>query len=213
MGLWILLGIILVLLLILWRVREHYVIIEGPGVRPTRNAEWLSKIDAQAPIGGNDDDYITVLQKFYDEIYEPARSANPTVFIKDTEVKTFADSITVPGIDKEAVRKIITSGFAVDRTGSASAREQNEIVTTGALAGFKGENLQPSMGVDQVRTRTESQYTPSDSRKGKLPEGEYSPVPQSEPRREGTWSDGSISWNRGQFYGVCEGDECAKNVV
>ena len=99
MGLWILLGILV--LLILWRVREHYVIIEGPGARPSRNAEWLSKIDASAPIGGNDDDYLKVLQKFYDEIYEPARKANPTVFIKDTEVKTFSDSITTPGVDKE----------------------------------------------------------------------------------------------------------------
>jgi len=208
MGLWILLGIILFLILL--RVREHYVEIEGPGARPTRNAEWLSKIDAEAPIGGNDDDYVKVLQKFYDEIYEPARKANPTVFIKDTEVKTFADSVTIPGVDKESIRKIITAGFAVDRTGSAAAREQKEIVTTGALAGFKGANLQPSMGVDQVRTRTELTYTPSDSRQGKLPEGEYSPVPQSEPRREGDYNDNSTSWNRGQFYGVCE---CAKNVV
>jgi hypothetical protein len=213
MGLWILLGIGLILLLVLLRVREHYVIIEGPGARPTRNAEWLSKIDAQAPIGGNDDDYVKVLQKFYDEIYEPARKANPTVFIKDTEVKTFADSVTIPGVDKESIRKIITAGFAVDRTGTAAEREKKETVTTGALAGFKGENLQPSMGVDEVRTRTELTYTPSDSRKGKLPEGEYSPVPQSEPRREGNWDDKSTSWNRGQFYGVCEGEECAKNVV
>jgi hypothetical protein len=173
----------------------------------------LSKIDASAPIGGNDDDYLKVLQKFYDEIYEPARKANPTVFIKDTEVKTFSDSITTPGVDKESIRKIITAGFAVDRTGSAAEREKNETVTTGALAGFKGENLQPSMGVDEVRTRTELVYTPSDSRKGKLPEGEYSPVPQSEPRREGTWNDNSTSWNSGSFYSVCDGGECAKNVV
>ena len=107
----------------------------------------------------------------------------------------------------------LTAGFAVERTGSAAEREQKETVTTGALAGFKGENLQPDMGVDEVRTRTELTYTPSDSRKGKLPEGEYSPVPQSEPRREGNWDDNSTSWNRGQFYGVCEGEECAKNVV
>lgn len=210
MGLWILLGIGVLLLLLLLRVREHYVEIEGPGARPTRNAEWLSKIDAQAPIGGNDDDYLTVLQKFYDEIYKPARTANPTVFIKDTQVKTFSDSITIPGVDKESIRKIITAGFAVDRTGTAAEREKKETVTTGALAGFTGANLQPSMGVDEVRTRTELTYTPSDSRQGKLPEGEYSPVPQSEPRREGDWNDNSTSWNSGQFYGVCE---CAKNVV
>lgn len=184
MGLWILLAI--AILLILLRFREHYVEISGPGARPSKTAEWLSKIDAEAPIGGNDDDYLKVLQRFYDEIYLPARTDNPTVFIKDTQVKSFADSVTTPGVDKEAIRKIITAGFAVERTGSAAAREQEQLVKTGALAGFSGANLAPSMGVDEVRTRTEVDYRPADTRKGKLPEGLYSPVPQQEePRREG----------------------------
>lgn len=104
MGVWILLAI--ALLLIVLRFREHYVEISGPGARPSRTAEWLSKIDAEAPIGGNDDDYLTVLQQFYDDIYKPARTANPTVFIKDTQVKQFADSVTRPGIDKEAIRRL-----------------------------------------------------------------------------------------------------------
>lgn len=183
MGIWILLGLAILLLLLL-RFREHYVEISGPGQRPTRNAEWLSKIDAEAPIGANDDDYLAVLQRFYDEIYLPARTANPNVFIDDTRVKQFADSTT--GVDKDAVRKIITAGFAVQRTGSAAAREQEQIVKTGALAGFKGENLAPDMGVDQVRNRTELTYVPADTRKGKLPEGLYKPVAQQEePRREG----------------------------
>lgn len=181
MRIWILLAIALLLLLL--RFREHYVEISGPGQRPSRTAEWLSKIDAEAPIGGNDDEYLAVLQKFYDEIYLPARTANPTVFIKDTQVKTFADSTV--GVDKEAIRRIITAGFAVERTGSAAAREEAQTVKTGALAGFKGENLAPSMGVDQVRNRTEQTYVPADSRKGKLPEGLYKPVAQQEePRRE-----------------------------
>lgn len=184
MGLWILLAIALVLILL--RYREHYVEISGPGARPSKTADWLSKIDAEAPIGGNDDDYLNVLQRFYDEIYLPARKENPTVFIKDTQVKAFADSVTTPGVDKEAIRRIITAGFAVERTGSAAAREEAQAVKTGALAGFKGTNLAPSMGVDQVRTRTEVDYKPADIRKGKLPEGLYSPVPQQEePRREG----------------------------
>ena len=183
MGIWILLGLAILLLLLL-RFREHYVEISGPGQRPSRNAEWLSKIDAEAPIGANDDDYLAVLQRFYDEIYLPARTANPNVFIDDTRVKQFADSTT--GVDKDAVRKIITAGFAVQRTGSAAAREQEQIVRTGALAGFKGENLAPDMGVDQVRNRTELTYVPADTRKGKLPEGLYKPVAQQEePRREG----------------------------
>ncbi len=184
MGIWILLGI--ALLLILLRTREHYVEIEGPGERPSRTADWLSKIDAEAPIGGNDDDYLRVLQQFYDEIYLPARTANSTVFIKDTEVKAFADKVTVPGVDKEAIRKIITAGFAVQRTGTAAAREQEQIVKTGALVGFEGKNLEPSMGVDEVRSRKEQTYVPADSRKGRLPEGIYKPVAQQEePRREG----------------------------
>lgn len=184
MGIWILLAIAIVLLLL--RFREHYVVIEGPGERPSRTADWLSKIDAEAPIGGNDDDYLAVLQQFYDTVYKPARTANPSVYIKDTEVKTFADSVTRTGVDKEAIRRIITAGFAVERTGSAAAREQEQIVKSGALAGFKGENLQPDMGVDEVRTRKENDYVPADTRTGKLPEGLYSPVPQQEePRREG----------------------------
>ena len=189
------------ILLLLLRFREHYVEISGPGQRPTRNAEWLSKIDAEAPIGGNDDEYLAVLQRFYDEIYKPARTANPTIFIKDTQVKQFADSTT--GVDKEAIRKIITAGFAVERTGSAAAREEQQLVKTGALVGFKGENLAPSMGVDEVRTRKEDTYVPADSRKGKLPEGLYKPVPQQEePRREGVADDKSASWTGVRFYSV-----------
>jgi len=198
---WILLGI--ALLLVFLRTREHYVIISGPGLRPSRTADWLSKIDAEAPIGGNDDDYLAVLQQFYDEVYKPARTSNPDVFIKDTEVKAFADRVSRPGVDKESIRKIITAGFAVERTGTAAAREQQQIVTTGALAGFRGLNLQPSMGVDQVRTRKEVTYLPADTRKGNLPEGIYTPTEQQEePRREGTYDDKSTSWTQTQFASV-----------
>ena len=201
MGIWILLGI--ALLLVVFRTREHYVEIEGPGARPSKTADWLSKIDAEAPIGGNDDDYLAVLQQFYDQIYKPARDANPSVFIKDTVVKQFADSNTRPGVDKEAIRKIITAGFAVERSGTAAAREQQQIVKTGALAGFSGANLQPSMGVDEVRTRTEPTYVPVDSRLGPLPEGLYRPTEQQdEPRREGTSDDKSTSWTQTQFASV-----------
>lgn len=201
MGVWILLGIALLLFFI--QTREHYVVISGPGERPSRTGDWLSKIDAEASIGSDDDEYIRVLQRFYDEIYKPARTANPDVFIRDTQVKTFADSVTSPTIDKTALRKIITAGFAVDRTGSAIAREEEQIVKTGALAGFTGANLAPSMGVDQVRSRTELNYVPADTRLGKLSEGLYKPVgQQDEPRREGTYDDKSASWTGVRFYGV-----------
>ena len=211
MGIWILFAIALLLLVL--RYREHYVEIEGPGVRPSKTAEWLSKIDAEAPIGGNDDDYLKVLQQFYDEVYLPARTANATVYIKDTEVKSFADRVTVPGVDKEAIARIITAGFAVQRTGTAAAREEKQLVKTGALAGFKGENLEPSMGVDEVRTRKENTYIPADSRKGRLPEGLYKPVAQQEtPRREGV-SEITLPRTDLMYYSICEGGECAKNVL
>ena len=206
MVVWILLAI--ALFLILLRTREHYVEISGPGARPSRTADWLSKIDSEAPIGGDDDEYIRVLQKFYDDIYLPARTANPTVFIRDTQVKTFADSINNPSVDKNAIRKIITAGFAVERSGSGAVREQEQIIKSGPLVGFTGANLQPTMGVDQVRTRTEIPYVPADARLGKLPEGLYAPVgQQQEPRREGETKDMYTS-----FFNVCEGEECAKNV-
>ena len=213
MVIWVLL--LIALLLVGLRFREHYVEISGPGVRPSRTAEWLSKIDAEAPIGGNDDDYIRALQMFYDTIYLPARTANSTVFIDDTEVKKFADSVTIPGIDKVALRKIITAGFAVRRTGTGAAREEEQLVKTGALVGFKGENLQPKDGVDETWPHAvQGRYIPADSRKGRLPEGVYAPVKQQEePRREGVYDDKSTSWSGVRFYNVCEGEECAKNVL
>ena len=66
MGIWILLAIALFLLFL--RSREHYVEIEGPGERPSRKADWLSKIDAEALIGTNDDDLLRVLHQFYEEV-------------------------------------------------------------------------------------------------------------------------------------------------
>lgn len=201
MGVWILLAIAIALLLL--RSREHYVEISGPGERPTRTADWQSKIDAEAPIGGNDDDYIAVLQDFYDTVYRPARTANPTAYIKDTQVKQFAEAVTRSGVDKEAIRKIIEAGFAVERTGSAAAREQEQIAKTGIFKDFKGENLEPNMGVDEVRTRTETTYVPADMRKGRLPEGLYAPVgQQEEPRREGIPAQQALDRTDLMFYSL-----------
>lgn len=205
--------LLIALFLLLLGFRENYVVISGPGQRPSRTADWLSKIDAEAPIGGNDDDYIAALQKFYDEVYKPARTENPDIYITDTQVKAFVE--TVPNIDKQALRKIITAGFAVERTGSAAVREQEQLVKTGALVGFKGENLSPEMGKPPSFVRIEeATYTPVDSRKANLPEGLYTPVEQQDqPRREGLHDNKSISWTGVRFYNVCEREECAKNVL
>ena len=194
--------------------REHFTDPEFRVTRPERNAEWLSKIDAEAPIGGNDDAYIKVLQQFYDTVYVPA-ATKP----KDTDVEVFVTKIADPEIDKPSLRKIIASGFKVQLTETASAREQRQLVKTGALIGFTGANLQPKDGVNEVYRRTEDPYKPADTRRGgELPEGLYAPVEQQEtPRREGIWKADALStrWNSLLPYSVCtdETAECAKNVL
>lgn len=175
--------LVIALLLHAWNLREGYTDPDSPVTRPERNAVWLSKIDAEAPIGGNDDDYLRVLTAFYDKVYVPAETKP-----KDTDVEAFLQTADAQGVDPKALRKIITSAFHIELTATAAAREQQELVTTGALMGFKGENLQPSNGVDEVYGHMDEQpYMPADTRKGALPEGVYDPIQQqARPRREVT---------------------------
>jgi hypothetical protein len=207
-------------LLFALRFRETYVDPEQPVNRPTLmgdkiGPEWQSKIDAEAPIGGDDMDYFKVLQAFYDKVYEPAKTKP-----KDTDLEAFLKTpdAQVAGVDPNALRKIIVNGFRLELTSTAAAREQAQVKTTGALAGFKGAELQPTQGRDQVRTRTEQIYTPADSRKGDLPEGLYEPTKQSYPSKEGlSFLDNlTSSWGSGRFYSVCDpllDEMCAKNVL
>lgn len=211
MNSWLLIAIA-AMLLVLMTLREHYVEREGPGERPSfdgaEGAAWRSKIDAQIPIGGSDDDYMTALQKFYDTIYSPMRTANKTASPKDTEVEAFLDGLTIPNISKDALRQIILSGFSIDRTLSAAAREQKQVKFQPT------EALQPRDGVDQVYgRRKEEVYVPADKRIGDLPEGIYAPTQQTEPTREGIWDDKSTSWSPAAFASVCEGGKCAQNVL
>lgn len=201
---WVLLFL---LVLVFWTTREHYVEISGPGNRPERTSEWLSKIDAAAHLGGNDDDYLRVIQAFYDKKWKPLRDANPTASVSDTEVEAFLQSpdAQVPGVDPNAIRKILVAGFSVQQSQSAAAREQKQLVTTGALAGFRGSNLEPRDGVDQTFPRKEAIYTPVDTRIGELPEGIYPDVfQQPEPRREGIAEEDkkTTSWTDTAFYSV-----------
>jgi hypothetical protein len=211
MNTWLLLAIA-AMLLVMMTLRERYVEREGPGERPSfdgpEGAAWRSKIDAQIPIGGSDDDYMTALQSFYDTVYSPMRTANATASPKDTQVETFLDGITIPNISKDALRQIILSGFSIDRTGSAAAREEKQVKFTPT------EALEPRDGVDQVYgRRKEEVYVPADKRLGELPEGIYAPTPQTEPTREGIWNDNSTSWSPASFASVCEGGKCAQNVL
>lgn len=208
---WLLVAIAAMLLLLM-TLREHYVEREGPGLRPSfegvEGAAWRSKIDAQIPIGGSDDDYMSALQKFYDQVYSPMRTANKTASPRDAQVEAFLDGLSMPNISKDALRQIILSGFSIDRSGSAAAREKKQIKFNPT------EALEPRDGVDQVYGhRKEEVYVPADRRVGDLPEGIYADTEQTEPSREGTWDDTSTSWSPAAFASVCEGWKCAQNVL
>jgi hypothetical protein len=213
MGAWILLIVAGVLLWMMTR-RERYVDIPGPGLRPSFDgadaASWRSKIDANSPIGGSDEDYLRALQSFYDTVYLPARPAGSTSSPKDTDVEAFLTSVTIPGLSKDALRQIILAGFSIDRTESAAAREQKQIKFTPT------EALEPRDGVDPlVAQNPQGLYVPTDSRLGRVPEGIYAPTAQTEPSREGVWTDRSASWSPVSFASVCDhrDPKCAQNVL
>lgn len=201
---WALLFLV-VCLLIAGSLRERYTDPEFPVARPEKNGIWLSKIDSQAPIGGDDDAYLEVLQAFYDKVYKPA-ATKP----KDTDVEAFLKSPDVnrPGIDIDTVRKIIGNSFRTESTLTAAQREEKQVVFQATDA------LQPQDGRDEVYNRTEDLYVPADGRIGELPEGIYLPVSQQdEPRRPGVYDDRSTSWTKSSFYSVCEGGPCEQNVL
>jgi hypothetical protein len=211
MNVWLLIAIAMALLGLM-TLREHYVERDGPGARPSfdgaEGGAWRSKIDAQIPIGGSDDDYMRALQKFYDEVYFPVRSANATASPKDSQVEAFLDGISIAGLSKDALRQIILAGFSIDKTQSAAAREEKQVKFVPT------EALQPRDGVDEVYAHMDQGlYVPADPRLGKLPEGIYAQPPQTEPSREGSWDDGSTSWSPAAFASVCDGGKCAQNVL
>lgn len=187
-------------------VRERYQDPDSPvKSRPSLSGEWQSKIDAEAPIGGDDAAYVRALQAFYDKVYVPA-STKP----KDTDVEVFLKTADaqIPGIDQNALRKIISTAFRVERTVPSAAREEAQIKFKPTKA------LQPSDGVDQVFNRKELPYFPADSREGELPEGLYAPVTQqASPRNPGTWASGYKSWTPTRFYSVCKEGPCTENVL
>lgn len=209
MGKWLLLLIAIGLLFLMTR-RERYVETPGPGPRPSMDdAAWRSKVDAQAPIGGSDSDYIAALQKFYDEIYAPLRTENETASPKDTDVEAFLNNNTFPNVSKDSLRQIILSGFSIDKTVSAAAREEKQVKFQPT------EALEPRDGVDQVYgRRKEEVYVPAQKVfSGMFPEGYYAPTPQTEPLHEGIYDDKTTSWSPQAFASVCEEGKCRQNVL
>lgn len=188
---------IAILLLLCMIPRERFVERPGPGDRPSlADAAWRSKIEVQIPIGGNKGDYEKALQSFYDTIYKPLRTENATAMPKDTEVEAFLDAQPAT-IDKNALRQIILSGFAVDRTTSAAAREEKQVKFN------PSEALEPRDGVLETWKHVKQEYIPVDRRIGDLPEGVYAEtVQEPEPRREGIHDDKSASWTGQRPYSI-----------
>jgi hypothetical protein len=174
-------------LLFALQVREGYTDPESPVRAPVLTpdgkipGDWQSKIDAMSPIGGDDMAYFRAVQAFHTKVYVPA-ATKP----KDSDVEAFLATPdgNAPGADLGVLRKLIATSFRVELTATAAAREEKELVTTGALAGFKGDNLQPGNGVDQVYNRVESIYTPADTRlSDRASEGLHEDTAQTKPRR------------------------------
>jgi hypothetical protein len=204
---WILVAIAL---LFLFTFRESFTDTEFTNVtRPSlEDGSWLSKIDAQAPLGANDRDYIVVLQAFYDKVYKPSPT-KPTI----QDIETFLAGPDVVGqpIDTAAVRKILASAFHIESGVTAAAKEDQQVRFKPSKA------LEPTDGRDEVYIRTENEYRPSDTRIGPLPEGKYAPVPQQlKPRRPGERDYNTTSWTPQLFYDVCVETNkpgCEENVL
>jgi hypothetical protein len=204
---WILVAIGLLFIL---TFRESFTDTEFTNVtRPSLDeGSWRSKIDAHAPLGGNDEDYIVVLQAFYDKVYKPSPT-KPT--IQDIEAFVAGPDVVGKPIDTAAIRKILVSAFHIESGITAAAKEEEQVKFKPSKA------LEPSDGVDQVYFRTEEVYRPSDTRIGLLPEGQYAPVPQQlKPRRPGERDYNTTSWTPQLFYDVCVETKtpgCEENVL
>lgn len=219
---WIALSLLIVL--IVWSFRETFVDTEfkssGVGVstsvqRPPEDtgspayAMWKSKVDAQVPIGANDEDYIKAIRAFYDKVYDPS-PVKPTT----ENIETFLKSPDVAGLplDTNSLRLILASGFHIQAGETAAAREKRQTKFT------PSKNIEPSMGRDQVYDRTELDYTPADPRAdGPVPEGHYAPLKQQgRPRRLGEANYQSVGKTGTLFYDVCSETKtpgCEENVL
>jgi hypothetical protein len=178
--------------------------------RPSmESGAWKSKIDAQAPIGADDEEYITSLQAFYDKVYKPSPTKPTTA-----DIETFLKGPDVAGkpVDTQAMRLILSDAFHIEPSETAAAKEQRQVQFE-----INAEDLQPKNGRDEVRVRTEIPYYPSDPVFGKLPEGNYAPVnQQAEPRHPGFSDYKTIGSSSVLFYDVCTDSKrpgCEQNVL
>jgi len=164
---------------------------------------WDSKVEALAPSGASNGDYIAVLQAFYDTVYKPSE-LKPT----EAQVDTFlaSSAATVSGVDGPSLKRIIIDAFHIEQTGTAASREDKS-------QNFKPSDadLAPNMGRDEVRTREEGGYVGANPvLSSRFSEGDYAPVTQTNPLHPGEWDDGSKNWKGPRPASVCA---CAENVM
>jgi hypothetical protein len=185
MILWVLFA--LAVLVFALQLRESYTDPDSPVNPPVLQAngkippDWQSKIDAFSKIDANDMAYFQAIQAFYTTVYVPSET-KPT----DTDVEEFlaGTGSEIRGVDVGVLRKLLTSAFRIELTATAAAREEKQLVTTGALAGFAGSNLQPGNARDELYSRVEQIYAPADTRAGdRVSEGLYEDTTQTKPRR------------------------------
>jgi hypothetical protein len=172
-------------------------------------AVWKSKIDAQVPIGANDDDYMKAIRAFYDKVYEPATTKPTTAAI---EQFLASSDVTGTPIDPSALRIILADGFHIQGGKTAAAKELEQVKFTPSKA------LEPGDARDEVYTRTEEDYRPADTRKGgPVPEGYYAPLKQQQkPRRLGEANYETVGKSGVLFYDVCaetNSPGCTENVL
>lgn len=176
---------------------------EPGGCRQTTSTAWSSKISAAAPSGYKAEEYIAVLQTFYDRVYDPS-GTKPT----EAQVDTFLASSagTVAGVDRSSIKTIIMDGFHIDASGTAASREEKSQMFKPSDA-----NLAPDMGRDELRTRTEGGYIPANPMTSTVfSEGDYAPVPQTTPNKTGQWEDDAVRWKGPRPASVCA---CAENIM
>jgi len=203
--------VVLAVYLLCIGLRECFVDTEFTNVtRPdSKNGGWKSKIQAQAPIGANEADYIKSLQAFYDKVYKPAPMKPSTA---DVEKFLAGPDVVGKPVDTQAMRLIIVDAFHIQSTQTGAQKEKNQIKFD-----INPADLEPKNGRDEVRVRTEANYKPSDPVFGKLPEGNYAPVnQQAEPRHPGVSDYKTVGKSSVLFYDVCADSKkpgCEQNVL
>jgi len=203
--------LLLALYLLVLGTHECFVDTEFTNVtRPDlNNGAWKSKIDAQAPIGGDDEAYIKSLQAFYDNVYVPSPT-KPTT--KDVESFLAGPNVAGKPIDTEAMRLILVDAFHIESTQTSAEKEKAQIKFDVDAAA-----LEPQNGRDEVRVRSEANYFPADPIFGKLPEGNYAPVnQQAKPRHPGFKDYKTAGRTSVLFYDVCTDSKkpgCEQNVL